>query len=348
MPDYYLHIGAPKTGSTALQQFLAANRDAMAEQQAIYPAATLRGHGHHDLAFHICGGYPAWATPAPISLDDVAQAFREEIQVLQNAGQRTIILSSENFYLLCAPPAVADFLAGCGITPERLTLVVYVRRQDDMQASWYNQRIKAQGYSGTLAESIDECRADWDYGVRLAAWRQAFPAARLLVRPYQEADIPGLDVRKDFLGIIGASADGFTFLPEDSNAALNIDLLEFQREINKLPLDVASKRRFHKALIGLSNDPASQAVFSVKPLLTGKQRRALLSDYKQSNREVARCYLDREVLFDEGIAPPPPSTVKAGLNVDKMFRIMAWLLLGNTPESTNNFNSPQGHERDRP
>lgn len=327
MTNYCLHIGTPKTGSTALQEFLAVNTGALAKWRAAYPSATLRGSGHHDMAFYIAGGYPAWATPSPTPLATIARTIREEIRVLQDAGDRTVILSSENFYLLCAPLAVAEFLSSCHIPPERLTLIVYLRRQDDMQASWYNQRIKAQGYSGTLAESILEYRADWDYAARLEAWRQAFPSARLLVRPYQTADIPELDIRRDFLRIIGAQVEEFVFPSEDTNAALNIDLLEFQKELNKLPLDVETKRTFHKALISLSNDPTGQSIFSGKSLLNGKERKALLSGYRKSNQEVARRFLGRETLFDEHIDPPLPYTIKPGLNVEKMFTIVAWLLL---------------------
>ena len=45
-----LHIGGPKTGSTALQRTLFANRAALLERGFDYANVNLRGYGHHDLA----------------------------------------------------------------------------------------------------------------------------------------------------------------------------------------------------------------------------------------------------------------------------------------------------------
>lgn len=327
MPDYYLHIGTPKTGSTALQIFLESNPIALGKYGALYPSRTLRGHGHHDIAFHIAGGYPAWASPAACSLKETAQAFRDEVQAQKEGLHQKIIFSSENFYLLCDPQAVAEFLYTAGIPAKDLTIVVYIRRQDEIQVSWYNQRIKAQGFSGSLSESIAEYSSQWHYEQQLDRWEKAFPDAKLIVRPYQRADIPDLDIRKDFLRIIQAEEAEFSFAAEDTNSSLNIDLLEFQKEINKLYIDNRTKRKFHKALIALSKTPSSQEFFSTKALLNTKQKKSLLSRYREGNRLVAIKYLGRNDLFDESMEIGKPSSVKPGLTVEKMFRIMAWLLL---------------------
>ncbi|HVX35469.1 MAG TPA: hypothetical protein VHC71_04540, partial [Hyphomicrobium sp.] len=54
----YIHIGAPKTGSTFLQRVFYDNRGELRTRGLLYPEANIRGFGHHDIAFLIAGGYP--------------------------------------------------------------------------------------------------------------------------------------------------------------------------------------------------------------------------------------------------------------------------------------------------
>ena len=104
----YLHIGAPKTGSTALQSFLFENRQRLADHGWVYPEVSLRGFGHHDLAFLISGGYPEWAIPQERSLDELTDDL-----IRLAAENPKLVMSSENFYLFPNPEKVADiFMQG--------------------------------------------------------------------------------------------------------------------------------------------------------------------------------------------------------------------------------------------
>ena len=141
-PHCFVHIGAPKTGSTAIQRFLFENREALRERAMLYPDANLRGYGHHDLAFLLSGGYPAWAIPQPKPLAEIAAELRAA--GADHGG--SIVLSSENFYLFPAPTALRALLNSTGASIGRqIGIIVYVRRQDDAHESWYNQTVKAQG-----------------------------------------------------------------------------------------------------------------------------------------------------------------------------------------------------------
>src|SRR5262249_54363877 len=95
----YVHIGAPKTGSTFLQQVVHDNRAALRPRGLLSPEVSLRGFGHHDLAFLLAGGYPEWATPQPRTLAELAAELDEATQ--GHAGP--VLLSSEDFYLCPAP-----------------------------------------------------------------------------------------------------------------------------------------------------------------------------------------------------------------------------------------------------
>ena len=318
-----LHIGAPKTGSTALQKFLFCNREALKNLGWDYPDVSLRGFGHHDLAFLIAGGYPEWALPQERTLKDLLVDLK-----LSVAERLKIVMSSENFYLLPNPQGAARMLTEVDFPPGNVKVIVYIRRQDNVHISWYNQVVKAQGYTGTIDECIIENHELWDYAARLDTWSEVFGHENLIVRPYQTDDLAEGDIRRDFIRLAGLPMEVFDWQEESINTRINRDVLEFQRLVNQLPLTPPEKRRFHKELMALTAATETMGLFDDSPLLTSAQRSKILSDYADSNARVARVYLGREQLFDEH--QPVDSLQKkgnSGLSVEKLSYILGWLLV---------------------
>ncbi len=317
-----LHIGAPKTGSTALEKFLAYNRNVLNRLNWHYPDVCLRGFGHHDLAFLISGGYPDWATRQERPLDELLTELAKEV-----AEREQIILSSENFFLFSDPKKVANMLRNVDFPPETVKVIVYVRRQDEVHISWYNQAVKAQGYTGLITECIAETRDLWNYADRLESWAEVFGRENIIVRPYQTEDLVDGDICLDFLRLAGLVAEDFEW-PEDTiNTRINRDILEFQRLINRLPMSVQEKRRFHKQLIELTAATASMNLFDDTSLLTVDQQHEILSLYTDSNACVARTYLGRANLFNENISDEiSTGESEKGLTIEKLTYILGWIL----------------------
>jgi hypothetical protein len=317
-----LHIGAPKTGSTALQRFLAQYRENLANAGFVYPGSIERGFGHHDLAFFTGGGCPEWAAPQTDSLEGLLGRLRQELDT--HSSDARLILSSENFYWLSDPRSVKDMLATLGYTPDSIAVVVYIRRQEDAIASWYNQLVKALGYSASFEQSVEDYDDLWDYEFRLAQWAAAFGRQRVIVRLY--TDEPEFDVCRDFAELLQIPTTGLQTAAGRANPRLVRDLLEFQRVINRLPLPTPDKRRYHKQLISLS---AQAAVLGLDdtPLHTKASRCAIRERYAAGNQFVANTYFGREELFPlhaaghDDAAPPPP------LSPEKLAAIFAWLLM---------------------
>ncbi|HRJ23406.1 MAG TPA: hypothetical protein PLZ11_05655 [Thauera sp.] len=317
-----LHIGVPKTGTTALQVFLAANAERLRSHGFNYSDAARRSSGHHDLAFLCSGGYPEWAVPNEKPFDVLAHQLKQDIQ----ANPLELILSSENFYWLCSAEDVAQFIRGLGLHPQDTRIVIYLRQQEDMVASWYNQAVKALGYAGTLEQHMTENAELWDYHRSLAAWEMAFGRSNIQIRTYTA----NVDICRDFLAFLNLPEGDFKFSQERVNPSLNRDLLEFQRQVNQLPLPTVEKRQFHKALMQLSESVASTALFSTHPLLDAATRARVRAHYAAGNTQVAKRYLDRTELFEpstpeteDGSLDTPPYP---GLTVEKMWLIFGWLL----------------------
>ena len=319
-----IHIGAPKTGTTLLQRVLFENRDVLARHDMLYPDVSLRGYGHHDLAFLLGGGYPAWATPQDRSLDDLTK----DLERLARNHQGSLLFSSEDFYLCANPEALYDLLSRTGAFKGRdCSVIVYVRRQDEAHESWYNQTIKAQGYTHDLDECVRAFHELWDYRKQLARWSSVFGKDALVVRPYEESEYVGGSLLADFLSILRLPINEFVVTKERVNTKLNADLLEFQRILNKLPLSVQQKRRFHHQLIDLSTRTEQSGLFDESPLIDAARRRTILADYAEGNAEVATSYLGRNQLFSDTISSTPLAKTERGLTVEKLGSVLAWLLV---------------------
>jgi hypothetical protein len=320
-----LHIGAPKTGSTALQRFLASNREELRSQGYLYPAAALRADGHHDLAFLSGGGYPEWAVAQGESLDSLVDGLREEIA--RHDGP--VILSSENFYLLCEPDDVAQLMRRLGFVPEgSVQVLIYIRRQDEAHLSWYNQAVKAQGFAGTIADSIAGAWDLWDYANRLDRWERAFGARQINVRVYQESTLHGGEIRRDICHALSLRPERLAFPQHRANTKLNRSVLEFQRQLNTERGGTPHKRRFHRELMALCARTAGTGLFDESEVLDVPQRLALLEQYASGNARVAQRYFGRDWLFDDAMPPPHPRDGRPStLTAVEVAGIAGWLRL---------------------
>lgn len=307
-----------------LQRVLFENRDVLDRHSILYPDVSLRGYGHHDLAFLLGGGYPSWATPQPRSLEDLEAELRQRIE--QHQG--SVLLSSEDFYLCPNPEALFETLTGAGTLVNRTpAVIVYIRRQDDAHESWFNQTIKAQGYTHEIDASIEEFWPLWDYEKNLARWESVFGRENMIVRPYASEEFRDASLLSDFLAILGLDSREFDAPIERVNTSLNRDLLEFQRIANRLPVEPRLRRLFHRQLMQLNEQTRGSGLFDERPLLDATRRASIVSSYINGNNAVARRYLDREALFAP-VAQDTATPVRSdGLSVEKLAAIFGWLLM---------------------
>jgi hypothetical protein len=91
----FLHIGAPKTGTTYLQAVLAKNRQALAERGVLYP--TLKASAHHRAVWDL-RGIPEQRQGAQ-GVKGTWNALADEV----NAWSSDAVVSSEHFVFATAP-----------------------------------------------------------------------------------------------------------------------------------------------------------------------------------------------------------------------------------------------------
>jgi hypothetical protein len=323
-PTLFIHIGIPKTGSTSIQQFATDHRQLLAKHGVLYPETALRGLGHHDLAFLIHGSYPEWAIGQNTSLASFKNQLADECR--HHRGD--ILLSSENFYLFPEPEKLYSFIKETGLDRERkIRVLAFIRRQDSLLISWYNQMVKAQGFTESIQDSLESSYWLGKYDSNFRAWESVFGKKQLTLIPIESLINNDSSLPLHFWSIVCPLI--LDKIPvqkiERVNISLNRDLLEIQKLINRLPITIFEKRKYHKKLMQLSRN--HQKLLDNSPLMTDSERIGLLKEFATENRQIARRYFygnnPYEVIennIEESAQAYP------GLTVEKTIAVITWLI----------------------
>lgn len=222
-PRVILHIGQHKTGSKALQSYLALNADKLRERGILYPLGTSPKHqitayrnsqfqcyvlarheammtcGENAAAAQFWSAYGQYCTPYT-TLNQLLYAFETE---RMHIGAHTIIISAEDLFdmqsahemhfspqwVSHAAQAFHNCAARLGWEPE---VAVYLRRPDHLLNAHYAQFIKGNANNTLDFETFSkafEPRLD-SLGI-LKIWAAVFRPERLHVRPYEQDSLPG-------------------------------------------------------------------------------------------------------------------------------------------------------------
>ncbi len=291
MRRLYLHIGYPKTGTTALQAFLAANGPALAAQGVLYPRAgrLLRGGGlddaHYGASFAL--GLGVYDRPADVALpDDIGAEIAAEAAA---AGAGSVVVSSE--YFATATPAdrarVREAFAGFEVR-----VVCYLRRHDDALESAYAQSVKTvadppwgESVEGYVVHELGLGTFSYDYLGMLRQWAQVFGAAAIVVRPYErEQNQP--DIAADFLRVIGV-ADGPGFVrPPRANPSIGPRTAAAIHFVRRTGLSAEARRWVVGRLIEADGRAPSDAHY-----LPAVLREALVRRHWHMYRVIAREFM---------------------------------------------------------
>lgn len=228
MPDLIMHIGHFKTGTTALQVFLADNRVALAQQGLVYAEPGLRRSKHSDLARALMAQ----------DSDTPRKARRLWGQVLDAACDlpdgHALLLSSEDFMRLADHPAAMAQLRGfLAAAPEvRLRVIAYLRAPGDHLRSWYNQLVKIgvenRGFDAAILHEVEPLH--WDYAHALQPWIALAGAEAVILRGFDDRLRGDTALFVDFLSALGvAMPEGATLPPADANPRLDPRLVALRR-----------------------------------------------------------------------------------------------------------------------
>jgi len=235
----FIHIGLPKTGSSAIQAFLTLNSETLKSKGVFFPNPpnlnqpyqTSSGNAY-QLSKHLMNGDQ--------------NAVNEYFTSIEMSGHT--IISAENLFNTLKKCPDRFFNA---FEPYDYRLIAYIRRQDGWIESCYKQRVKNHGWKHQL--NLQYWLRYSDFYSVLKECVERLGLTRVIVRCYERERLFGGSIYNDFLHCIGVEmSSDFVFPDRIVNPSLCTEAVEFRRILNILGFDEgkpALRRQINDSLV---------------------------------------------------------------------------------------------------
>ncbi|OGV32596.1 MAG: hypothetical protein A2020_07350 [Lentisphaerae bacterium GWF2_45_14] len=324
MKTLYLHVGYPKTGTTALQNFMMLNTDVLRRKGICYPHTGCEEN------------YPKHSgiVNATMLSEEFLDALLAEI-AKEAAESSRIVISCENFLIPEFGIDLEYVIGRMKKIADRVCVIVYLRRQDEWAQSAYAESINSWPYYTTISPEdpdlpakipmsyLMNTRGFCDYLAQIAG------KENLIVRIYEKQQLLHGCIFADFLDIFGLPITEEYKKPADiMNPGLCRDSLEFVR-LNNCILSANSQKgripgnrvKEWQLSLGKANPFGTHRQLSANICL------AIIEKYRAENEEVARKYMGRAdgILFRDPLPDASePYEPYSGLSEEKAFDIISF------------------------
>jgi hypothetical protein len=232
-PTVYLHVGAPKTGTTFLQAVAAKNRRWLRNEGLLYPG--LRGD-HFLEAQDVCGAFKGYRDPR------VEGSWNRLLKAIDSWGGPAVLVSHELF-TAATPEEIATIVTD--LPTEDLRIVVTARdfarqlpavwQEDLKNGSTLQLRQYLRRVRRTRAEAPGKRRGFWrwqDLPTVLAGWQRHVPAEQItVVTVPPKGSSPSL-LWERFASAVGVPPDGADLEVRRTNVSLDAASAEVVRRLN--------------------------------------------------------------------------------------------------------------------
>lgn len=316
-----LHIGTEKTGSTAIQQHLVANRASLADRGVRLGESARQGN-HRPLvaAFMPDDFHDDFLRVRNLVETGVRDAWREEFLdrfaaevEAAKADADAFVVSSEHFHSrLLRAASVAQLAAFLAPLVSGISVVCYLRRQDEMALSFYSEKLRAGFVPPEILPLSNLLRLQgalppyFDFESLLDRWSNAFGEQVMIPRLYRADCLVGGDVVQDFFRTAGLGLPDIR-LPRAANPSLCQAAQSALRRYNERcgGQDVAARDRHRRERQLLVSYLEAQGGDDRGQLPTRDEARAFYRAFAAANTRVARRWFQRDCLFDEDFTAYP-------------------------------------------
>ena len=300
MRQLWLHIGTPKTGSTAIQRYARARGPYLASKSIDFLTRGRRG-SYNDLAVQLRGGKIEAA-------QKVCDGIR---QMITNSPAETLVLTSEMFFGV-DPAQLREMLTLDEAFDIRI--VAYFRRQDRYLESAYKQKMKTGKVRPGFQNYVTKFGTKGgEYRRIIGGWDDAWPDAEFMFRRFDPKAFPKGDVVYDFMALFGLDLDADAKPPADepANPTPSIDLLDLMQLVSAMP-DIDARKVFRD--LPVANLPK----FSGRAM-SNAEARDLLAGFEAENEVLRqRFFPDDNALFPtDDLDGPDPEIAAPGFSEEQ-------------------------------
>lgn len=280
------HIGMFKTGTTSLQRFLYDNSELLKKYHWSYPKLDTT-----DVV---------WINGRKLGWDDGSAQRWETIK--QDLKEHNVIISEEGYcYLL---DKFFKVLSKAQEFHHNIKVIIYLRRQDRLAESMYNQDVKQLSEHSSFHEYMnDRIRFFVNYLELLDKISEKIGRENIIVRVYEKEQFEGerKDIFSDFIHSLPGPAVNLDWqqaiIPDRKNLSLNGNFYEIKKICNSIienPCECWNREHF-RAITQISGKKHTQNSKGLNAgYITKQERMDLLDSQAENNAEIARKYLNRE------------------------------------------------------
>ena len=279
---------------------LARKTGKLAKGGVLYPSVPRHGDAHHVLVCDLIekhqgnrmpdfwyGDFPrgqAWVSLA----DEIADYGK---------GLESVVISSELFFGQSRQlrPMLAEM--GEYLADYNVKIVSYLRRQDQLYSSFFNQDVKGarQWADGPYQFYETHQIFQHHYVDLLGIWGEVFGVDNIIVRPYEPIQWRDGDIVADFCNAIDAPRLKSGSL--ENNASLGPNQLYAKQCLNKVGYDKAINDDVVRRLIKLLPEASLKNTMYVHAGLYSRYKEGWVA----SNKRLSDTYLQGEPLFQQPI-----------------------------------------------
>lgn len=302
MNKLFVHIGTPKTGTTALQKYLYENRNYLKQNGWSYMEWTNPILKKNVIRSYENGSMLLSATYGGWTLEEYKYLWDE---LREELDKYNVIVSEECIWNSTAKET-EEVIANFKKEYDDIVVIVYLRRQDIYAESLWNQGIKEYLESCQLQDFLQR-NTSIDYLKKIEKLAEILGEENVIIRVYEKEQLIEHDIVRDFLKLIGLDAPKYELEHNElQNERLDGDLLELKRLFNDIYKEQGGEgytEIFQREFFNINY--AFDGEQKGRSFLSREEHDSILDKFADDNETIAKRYLKREngILFYDSSIP---------------------------------------------